>query len=226
MGDSSGVTAGLARPLARAIALAAALAFGLASPAGASGAAPVPASACFSYGYACTIDGYNAVTMNDNWAAKYYGPGALGGIGHPPHNCTLFAAWMLAREGVPDPGRTWGNAWQWGYTLSAEVSAVPTVGSIAWYGPGRLANASGHVAYVARVNARAGLVFLVSDNYGGGWAGSTSSGWTSVSTPSGYIHFRSLTPARHRPRPSPPTTVPATTLTAPEGPPVVGPYSR
>ena len=221
-----GVSVGLARPLARALLVAGALAFGLPSPAGASGAAPVPASTCFSHAYACTIDGYNAVTMNDNWAAKYYGPGALGGIGDPPHNCTLFAAWMLARDGVPDPGRTWGNAWQWGYTLSPDVSAVATVGSIAWYGPGRLANASGHVAYVARVNQRAGLVFLVSDNYGGGWAGSTSSGWTPISAPSGYIHVRSPALARHHPRPTTPTTVPATTPSAPEGPAVVGPSSR
>ena len=70
----------------------------------------------WSAGYACTIDGYNATTMNNGWAARYYGSDTKGGIGTPPHNCTLFAAWMLAHNGLPDPGRTWGYANQWVFT--------------------------------------------------------------------------------------------------------------
>jgi len=67
------------------------------------------ATACKSSGYACTLDGYNATTMNDSWAAKYYGSDTKDGIGTPPHNCTLFAAWMLAHNGLPDPGHPWAT---------------------------------------------------------------------------------------------------------------------
>jgi len=45
-----------------------------------------PASAstgCKSSGYVCTIDGYNASTMTDSWAARYYGSDTKDGIGTP-----------------------------------------------------------------------------------------------------------------------------------------------
>ncbi|HEV2426586.1 MAG TPA: CHAP domain-containing protein [Acidimicrobiales bacterium] len=145
----------------------------------------------------CTIDGYNAETMTDNWAAKYYGPQAVSGLGEPPHNCTLFVAWMLARHGLRDPGRSWGDAYQWGDTLRAYLSRTPTVGSVAWYALGRLGGGDGHVAWVARVNRRAHEVFLVSDNYGGSVVGSTSSGWTPFGAPSGYIDLQRLERPRH-----------------------------
>src|ERR1700677_4147547 len=83
------------------------------------------ASGCKSTGYVCTIGGYNASTMNNSWAAKYYGSDTKGGIGTPPHNCTMYAAWMLAHNGLPDPGRSWGYADQWGFTLSAETNHTP-----------------------------------------------------------------------------------------------------
>jgi surface antigen len=143
---------------------------------------------CKSRGYACTIDGYNATTMTNGWAAKYYGSDTRGGIGTPPHNCTLFAAWMLAHNGLPDPGRAWGYANQWGFTLASDTNRTPAVGSIAWYdGPGM-----GHVAYVARVNWLNHTVFLVSDNYAVDSAGYTSNTWAPFTQPTGYIHLRDL----------------------------------
>jgi len=145
-------------------------------------------SGCKSSGYACTIDGYNATTMNDSWAARYYGSDTKDGIGTPPHNCTLFAAWMLARNGLPDPGRSWGYADQWGFTLASDTNETPAVGAIAWYdGPWM-----GHVAYVARINWSNRTVFLVSDNYAGGIAGYTSSEWAPFTEPTGYIHLRDV----------------------------------
>ena len=93
--------------------------------------------ACKSAGYSCVIDGYNATTMNNNWAAQFYGADTKGGIGTPPHNCTLYAAWMLAHNGLPNPGHTWGYADQWGRTLAAQTNHTPAVGSIAWYEGGR-----------------------------------------------------------------------------------------
>jgi surface antigen len=143
---------------------------------------------CKSSGYACTIDGYDATTMTNGWAARYYGSDTKDGIGTPPHNCTLFAAWMLARNGLPDPGRAWGYADQWGLTLASDTNVTPAVGAIAWYdGPGM-----GHVAYVARINWSNRTVFLVSDNYAGGSAGYTSSAWAPFTEPTGYIHLRDL----------------------------------
>jgi surface antigen len=143
---------------------------------------------CKSSGYACTIDGYDATTMTDNWAARYYGSDTKGGIGTPPHNCTLFAAWMLAHNGLPDPGRAWGYGDQWGVTLAADTNHTPAVGSIAWYDGGPM----GHVAYVAHVNWRNRTVFLVSDNYEANSAGYTSNGWVPFTEPTGYIHLRDL----------------------------------
>jgi len=150
------------------------------------------ASGCKSFAYTCTIDGYNATTMNNSWAAKYYGSDTKGGIGTPPHNCTLFAAWMLAHNGLTDPGHSWGYADQWGQTLAADTNDIPAIGSIAWYIDGSM----GHVAYVAHVNWANGTVFLISDNYSGGVNGYTSNGWVPISQPTGYIHLRDLATPR------------------------------
>ena len=172
-----------------ALRLALALAFVMTLAVTESGVATAVTSGCKSSGYACTIDGYNATTMNLSWAAKYYGSDTKGGIGTPPHNCTLFAAWMLAHNGLPDPGRAWGYADQWGVTLASDTNHTPAIGSIAWYdGPGM-----GHVAYVARVNWSNHTVFLVSDNYAANSAGYTSSAWVPFTVPTGYIHLHDLT---------------------------------
>jgi surface antigen len=155
--------------------------------------------ACKSAGYSCALDGYNATTMNDNWAAQYYGSGTKGGIGTPPHNCTLYAAWMLAHNGLANPGHSWGYADQWGRTLAADTNHTPAVGSIAWYEGG----AMGHVAYVAQINLTNQTVFLVSDNYAGGVNGYTSNSWVPITQPTGYIHLRdqpNVTPLAKRRR--------------------------
>jgi len=147
---------------------------------------------CKSPGYSCVIGGYNATTMSRYWADKYYGADTKGGIGTPPHNCTLYAAWMLARNGLPDPGRSWGYADQWGVVLAAHTNATPAIGSIAWFAGG----AMGHVAYVAQINWTNHTVFLVADNYSGGVNGYTSSGWVATSSVSGFIHLRDLVTAQ------------------------------
>ena len=163
--------------------------------------AALPAGAtyrCQSVDYSCAIGGYSASTMNNNWATKYYGPLTTGGIGSPPHNCTLYAAWMLAHNGLADPGRTWGYASQWGLTLAAATNSLPATGSIAWFrGPG-----FGHVAYVAQVNWSNGTVFLVSDNYNGGSGGYTSNGWTAFSQVSGFIHLHDVAAGMDLPTPA------------------------
>jgi len=146
-------------------------------------------SGCKDSGYSCVEGGYNASTMNNNWATRYYGAAAAGGIGNPPHNCTLYAAWMLARNGMGDPRRTWGNATDWGNTLASITNPTPAIGSIAWYAGGRAGIGTfGHVAYVANINWTNNTVFLESDNYIGGSGGYTSNGWVPIGEPSGYIH--------------------------------------
>jgi surface antigen len=131
--------------------------------------------------------------MNNNWATKYYGSGGSVYIGNPPHNCTLYAAWMLAKNGAPNPGQTWGDAKDWGHTLASITNGTPAIGAIAWYDAGRSGVGSyGHVGYVAQVNFSNGTVFIESDNYMGGSAGYTSSGWIPVSSPSGYIRVKDL----------------------------------
>ena len=158
---------------------------------GARSASASLSSGCLSSGYDCVEGGYNATTMNNNWATSYYGDAAAGGIGTPPHNCTLYAAWVLAQNGLADPKVSWGNAKDWGRSLASVTNSTPAVGSIAWYDAGRSGVGSfGHVAYVAQVNSANGTVFLESDNYIGGSAGYTSNGWVAASDPSGYIHLK------------------------------------
>jgi hypothetical protein len=156
-------------------------------------------STCQSSGYTCVEGGYDSSTMNNNWATKYYGAGGSVDIGNPPHNCTLYAAWMLAQHGAPDPGQSWGNAKDWGHNLASLTNGTPAVGSIAWYDSGRSGvGANGHVGYVAKLDLSNGRVFIESDNYIGGSSGYTSSGWVAISSPSGYIHVKDV-----------PTTLPA-----------------
>ncbi len=128
--------------------------------------------------------------MNNNWATNRYGSGGGIDIGSPPHNCTLYAAWMLAQNGLADPGRSWGNAKEWGNALASVTNTTPAVGSIAWF-PN--IGDKGHVAYVAQVNTANNTVFLESDNYTGGSGGYTSSGWVAASDASGYIHLQDVT---------------------------------
>ncbi len=158
-------------------------------------------SGCTDSGYSCVEGGYTASTMNGNWATKYYGAGGGLDIGNPPHNCTLYAAWMLAHNGMADPGRSWGNASDWGSTLASVKNATPAIGSIAWYG-------FGHVAYVAKIDWSNNTVFLESDNYIGGNGGYTSNGWVPISGPSGYLHIHDGGP------PSPPSTPAAPVVSA------------
>src|SRR4051794_38595779 len=72
------------------------------------------AGSCFSYAYECVAGGYQATaaTTGDWWAWRYYGEQGAGGIGTPPHNCTLYAAWGLQRTGWTireGPGLTLGS---------------------------------------------------------------------------------------------------------------------
>jgi len=139
-------------------------------------------------GYACTIDGYNATTMNHSGPPSTrerherrhrHSPTQLHdvrGVDARPQRSARPRSLVGLRESVgpdlvgrdePDAGRR----------------------AIAWYdGPGM-----GHVAYVARVNWSNHTVFLVSDNYAVASAGYTSNTWAPFTQATGYIHLRDLT---------------------------------
>jgi len=62
------------------------------------------ATACKSSGYACTLDGYNATTMNDSWAAKYYGSDTKDGIGTPHTTARCSPRGCSRTTDCPIPG--------------------------------------------------------------------------------------------------------------------------
>ncbi len=150
------------------------------------GAGPAHAGAwdCKSSGYACT-PGYTGSNSSSTWAWAYYG-GSIATTTTGVHNCTLYAAYRLAQAGLPNPGRAWGNAGEWGTRLG--YSSTPAVGSIAWWAP-TAANPYGHVGIVDALSG--GSVFVRADNYSAAATGGyTSAGWIPTSSVSGYIHLR------------------------------------
>jgi surface antigen len=136
---------------------------------------------CLSYGYACT-PGYDGSNARGTWPwAHYGGQYAINANGY--HNCTLYAAWRLERNGLADPGN-WGNAVEWiGHTIH---NRTPAVGSIAWWGGGL-----GHVAYVEAI--RGGEVFIRADNYAGEHSnGYTAAKWIAASSVGAFLHPHDL----------------------------------
>lgn len=83
---------------------------------------------------------------------------------NPKGNCTNYVAFRLERNGAPRlNGR--GDAVTWRDRVieqfgAAAVNNTPTVGSVAWWN-GRIADGSGHVAYVEKV---VGSTIYVSDS--------------------------------------------------------------
>jgi surface antigen len=68
------------------------------------------------------------------------------------HNCTLYAAYRLEKNGFRDPGN-WKNASNWAYAAQKDnilVDQTPAVGSIAQWNS--VNGSDGHVAYVESVN--------------------------------------------------------------------------
>lgn len=148
-------------------------------------ALPLPAQAgeqdCRSTAYACT-PGYTGTNTSDTWAWKYYGaPHSQTSNGH--HNCTLYVAWRLAKNGMKDPNRSFGNAKDWAARIGGG-NKTPAVGAVAWWGASR-GGGYGHVAYVDKVEGD--RVFVIADNWSTG-PGYTTSGWIAASSVEQYLH--------------------------------------
>lgn len=117
------------------------------------------------YSYEClAFSGYGATT--GTWADARY-PGSPNG-----HNCTRYAAYRLAKGGVPDQG-TWGNAWEWATRAPNAKNTTPAVGAIAYWSKEWTAahwgHSYGHVGVVEAVHAN-GAVEVTWDSYGDGLA--------------------------------------------------------
>ena len=100
---------------------------------------------CWQQNYSCTTGGYAGQPPSQwpdkQWASGWgYWNGASVDGGGNHHNCTLYAAYREALNGVPDPGNL-GNAAQWSANAAAEgipVNGTPAVGAIAnWTEPNR-----------------------------------------------------------------------------------------
>jgi surface antigen len=143
--------------------------------------------------YRCTTAGYNG--QGDGWwGARYAGAASSNQYGR--HNCTLYAAYRVAKNGMPDPG--WNdnaNAWDTrAYAAGTRVDQLAAVGAVAQWNGGQ----AGHVAYVERVSDTA--IEVTDDNFGL----NTTDRWriarSSPAWPDNFIHFRDIvTPmAEHR----------------------------
>jgi surface antigen len=150
---------------------------------------------CLSYGYACT-PGYDGANASGTWAWSHYG-GSYATNANGYHNCTLFAAWRLAKNGMADPGN-WGNAVEWINHTSS--NHTPAVGAIAWWGS-ETGGGFGHVAYVEQL--RGSEVFIRADNYAGTNAnGYTDAGWIAASSVDAFLHPHDVSatpPPAHNP---------------------------
>ncbi len=153
---------------------------------------------CVSSGFSCAGAAYGA-SSTGTWAESWYGgpQWTTGG-----HNCTRYAAYRLAANGLGDPGHSWGNATQWETFVGTQygpsaVSTEAAVGSIAqWDANKGTHGESGHVAYVEAV---LGSTIIVSeDNYGGGTARySITQG--AANWPSHFLHLADAISAQSGP---------------------------
>ncbi len=135
---------------------------------------------CKSYAYECT-PGYTGANAAGGWAwTRYGGSYATTPTGY--HNCTLYAAWRLQKNGLADPGR-WGNAVEWAANIGGG-NHTPALGSIAWWGSER-GGGRGHVGYVDQIQGS--MVRVIADNYSS-TKGYTAYDWMQAGTVDLFLH--------------------------------------
>ena len=110
---------------------------------------------CESNGWNCAAGGYSDQSAGW-WDTWYY---------RAIHNCTRYAAYRLAQNGLGDPGGAWGMARDWGGRAPGQHNGNPAVGAIAWWAKDTMVGGStGHVAYVEEVGN--GYIVETEDNAG------------------------------------------------------------
>ncbi len=125
--------------------------------------------------WSCAVGSYSATSRS--WADRYYYAGI--------HNCTRYVAHRLAEAGVANPGRSWGNAYEWDSRAPGRKDGTPAVGSVAQWERGSYASA-GHVAVVEEVGAD--YIVTTDDSYGG-VTGRHRIARGSAQWPSRFIHI-------------------------------------
>jgi hypothetical protein len=151
---------------------------------------------CGPSGFECAGAGYSAANSN-TWAEKYFGWGAaatLGWTGFDGHNCTRYAAYRLAKNGLADPGFSFGMAHEWNNKVDpTKVNHTPSVGSIAQWEAASWNYNAGHVAYVEAVTSTS--ITVTEDS----WGGLTQKRVINVGSsvwPSSFIHLKDVTPIK------------------------------
>jgi len=139
---------------------------------------------CKSYAYVCT-PGYTGDNAAGGWAWTRYG-GSYATTPTGTHNCTLYAAWRLQKNGLSDPGK-WGNAVDWAANIGGG-NHTPTLGSIAWWGSER-GGGRGHVGYVDQIQGS--MVRVIADNYSS-TMGYTAYDWMAASSVDLFLHPHDL----------------------------------
>ena len=164
---------------------------------------PCPATA----GYCAGMGGYNATTaVASGWPWDYYGNGGKNDWAstnsYGPHNCTLYAAFRLAEDGVANSGNlhlleNLGDASEWANSVKKYflVNQTPAVGAIAQWNS--VDGSDGHVAYVDSVDPGGAGITISEDNFMPATSPEFAGGYTariditSVSAvwPANFIHF-------------------------------------
>ena len=193
--------------------VAAVAALGLMMAGGVATAGQAETVNCSRSDFGC-VSGYTA-SSTGTWTEKYYGAP----WGNNGHNCTRYAGFRLAQNGLGDPGITFGNAKDWARTVTSKygaqvVNTTPTVGSIAHWDAGEGKGALGHVAYVEQVFADGSFV-ITEDNLGGTTRNVT---YAKGEGPKRFLHLADVPAFTTAPTPTiSGTAVVDSTLTAVEG---------
>ncbi|HET8566323.1 MAG TPA: CHAP domain-containing protein [Solirubrobacterales bacterium] len=151
--------------------------------------------------YRCTAGGYAG--KSQGWPGLRYGSGYASRNTYGLHNCTLYAAYRLWKNGLGDPG--WhGNANSWDTLApSSKVNQSPALGAIAQWNRN-----FGHVAYVDKVTST--YIEVTDDNYGYNYTDRWRIARNSAAMPDNFIHLRDQkSPAKPKPKAPPKSSGPA-----------------
>jgi surface antigen len=157
-----------------------------------------------SAGYSCTGGGYAG--KSEGWPGTLYGRGYASSNRYGFHNCTLYAAYRLWKNGLGNPGWS-GNATDWDTMApSSKVNQTPAVGSIAQWNQGY-----GHVAYVEKVTSS--YIEITDDNFKfrnlpGNYTDRFRIARNSAAMPDNFIHLRDVKAPTAPAGPTAPTSRP------------------
>lgn len=145
---------------------------------------------CSSAAYSCTGGGYSASSASTSgWPWSNYGYPWATKNSYGPHNCTLYAAFRLAKNGLGFPG--WSdNGGRWHTHSSSHPNTLPAVGSIAEW-------SAGHVAYVESVSYQGITISDDSASTDGSNGNKTTRQtitWGSTHWPNYFLHMRDKGP--------------------------------